>query len=49
MLLSCPNVFIGYPVFKKHTNSGFPLKTTAGMTGVTRTLTISKEEKGDLP
>jgi hypothetical protein len=40
MLLSYPNAFIGYPAFKNRTKSGFPLKTTAGMTGVTRTLTM---------
>jgi hypothetical protein len=49
MLLSYPNVFIGYQYFKNRTKSEFPLKTTAGMTGVTRTLTIIREEKGDLP
>ncbi|TRZ75437.1 MAG: hypothetical protein D4R93_04965 [Deltaproteobacteria bacterium] len=40
MLLSYPNAFIGYPAFRNRTKSGFPLKTTAGMTGVTRTLTM---------
>jgi len=37
MFLSYPNAFIGYPASKNRTKSGFPLKTTAGMTGVTRT------------
>jgi hypothetical protein len=36
--LSYPNALIGYPAFKNRTKSGFPLKNTAGMTGVTRTL-----------
>jgi hypothetical protein len=49
MLLLCPNVFIGYRDFENHTKSGFPLKTNAGMTGVTNKVTIIKEEKGDLP
>jgi len=40
MLLSYPNAFIGYPAFKNRTKSGFPLKTIAGMTGVTRTLAM---------
>jgi len=40
MLLSYPNAFIGYPDFRNRAESGFPLKTTAGMTGVTRTLTM---------
>jgi len=40
MRLSYPNAFIGYPAFKNRTESGFPLKTAAGMTGVTRTLTM---------
>jgi hypothetical protein len=31
---------MGYAALKNRTKSGFPLKTTAGMTGVTRTLTM---------
>ena len=39
MLLSYPNAFIGYPAFKNRSRSGFPLKTTAGMTRFQENLT----------
>jgi hypothetical protein len=39
--LSYADPFIGYPAFNNRTTSGFPRKTTAGMTGVTRTLMMT--------